>query len=111
MTRVPVRNPRQTGHNVLQTLRGIAHGQIQQHPRTRSDPQQVFAGQQGGDPEARRFVLTNNVVARGQHLVHRVAHVDLKEQLVAAKERVRVSHQMTANGGRPLPLTPWNGNT
>lgn len=89
MTRVPVRNARQTGHNVLQTLRRVAHGQIQQHARTRSDPQQVLAGQQRGDPETRRFVLTNNVVARGQHFVHRIAHVDFKEQLVAVKERKR----------------------
>lgn len=87
VARVSVGDARQTGHDVLQALGGVADGQIQQHARTRADPQQVLAGQQGGDAQARGLVLPDDVVAGGQHLIHRVAHVYLEEQLVAEKIR------------------------
>ena len=35
-------------------------GQGQHHPCTGADPQQVFTGQQGRDPQTRRLVLTDD---------------------------------------------------
>lgn len=78
MSSVAVRNARHTGHNVLETLGGIADGQIEKHPSTGSDPQEVLAGQQGSNAQARRLVLPDNVVAGGQDLVHWIAHVYFK---------------------------------
>lgn len=83
VARVAVRDAREAGHNVLQPLCGIADGQIEQHAGTRSDPQQVFAGQQRGDAQTSGLVLPNYVVAGGQHLINRIAHVYLEQQLVA----------------------------
>lgn len=84
MARVAVREARQTGHDVLQALSAVGHGQVQQDAGTRADPQQILAGEQRGDPQAGRLVLANYVVAAGQHLVYRIAHVDLEQQLMAA---------------------------
>lgn len=64
VARVAMRHADNVGRAAQTTgARGeVGEGEGEQDTRTGANPEQVLAGQQGSDPEARRFVLSDYVI-------------------------------------------------
>lgn len=78
MTRVAVVDSCEARDDVLKALGGGTDWQVEKNAGTGAYPKEILAGQQRGNAQTSGLMLADDVIASGQHLVHWIAHVDLK---------------------------------